>query len=69
MPSAVIQSFQYDPDAASLRIKFQSGQVYRYENVPAEVVDRLRNATSKGQFFQEHIRGCFAFHRDRSGFM
>jgi hypothetical protein len=67
VPSAVIRSFEYDPDAKALTIKFQSGQAYRYEKVPADIVDRLRSAGSKGQFFQTHIRGSFPFRRDRSG--
>jgi hypothetical protein len=61
MPSAVIRSFEYDAAARTLLIVFQSGRRYRYLDVPAQTVNELRSAFAKGEFFNAHIRGRFAY--------
>lgn len=61
MPSTVIGDFRYDPRTASLDIEFVSGRVYRYRAVPADVIERFRNAFSKGRFFNRYIRDNFRF--------
>jgi len=61
MPSAVIQSFEYDEAARTLLIIFQSGRRYRYLHAPAETVDEMRAAFAKGVFFNARIRGRYAY--------
>ena len=61
MPSAVIRSFEYHPTRRQLEITFQSGKHYVYDGVPPELYDAMKNAFSKGEFFNEHIRDRFAF--------
>jgi hypothetical protein len=61
MPSAVIRSFRYDDASRTLLIVFQSGRRYEYLGVPAETVQGLRTAFAKGEFFNAHIRGRFAY--------
>jgi hypothetical protein len=61
MPSAVIRSFNYDEESRALLIVFQSGRRYRYLDVPSETTKGLRGAFAKGEFFNNHIRGRFAF--------
>ncbi|WP_167072002.1 KTSC domain-containing protein [Sphingomonas vulcanisoli] len=56
MPSSVIRAFDYEPDAERLAITFTTGKRYAYCDVPAEIVRRLRAATSKGRFFNSRIR-------------
>jgi hypothetical protein len=60
MPSSVIRSFAYDEDHRSLAVEFVSGRRYRYDDVPSQLVDRLRRARSKGQFFNKYVRDNFA---------
>lgn len=60
MPSSVIRFFVYDEDRRSLAVEFVSGRRYRYDDVPRDVVDRMRRARSKGQFFNRHVRDHFA---------
>lgn len=62
MPSSVIKSFDYDKTHARLRIVFTSGRVYDYVAVPPAVVDGLRDAPSKGVFFNAFIRRNFPYH-------
>ena len=63
MPSSVIRSFRYDPDARRLRIVFTSGDVYDYDRVPPELVEDFRASRSKGRFFGPHIRDAFPYRR------
>jgi lysyl-tRNA synthetase class 2 len=66
MPSTVIRSFTYHPAQSQLEITFQSGKRYVYDGVPLEVYEAMKNAFSKGEFFNEHIRDRFAFTRESS---
>jgi lysyl-tRNA synthetase class 2 len=64
MPSHVIRWFRYDETCSELRVMFQSGREYIYENIPAELAEQMQSAFSKGQFFNEHIRDRFTFRRE-----
>ncbi len=61
MPSSVIRTFRYHAPARELEIEFTSGRVYRYLEVPAEIAEAMRQAFSKGSYFNRHIRDKFAF--------
>ena len=61
MPSSVIASFSYNSASLTLTIIFVSGMVYNYVAVPQEVYDEMKAAFSKGTFFNEHIKGKYAF--------
>ena len=64
MPSAVIRSFRYDEASRTLLVVFQSGRRYRYMDVPAETADDMRAAFAKGEYFNSHIRGRFAYEEE-----
>jgi len=64
MPSTVIRSYRYDPQRRELAIVFQTRRAYIYSEVPHETYAALKAAFSKGEFFNRHIRGKFAFTRD-----
>jgi lysyl-tRNA synthetase class 2 len=61
MPSTVIRSFDYRPDARELEILFTTGRRYIYFDVPAEVVAAFRQASSKGRYFNAHIRDHYRY--------
>jgi len=63
MPSTVIRSLKYDTIRRELLVVFQSGRRYVYENVPEETFTAMRQAFSKGEFFNDHVREHFAFRR------
>ena len=46
-----------------LYLRFTSGDVYRYFDVPAEVYRAFLDADSKGRFFLAHIRDAFRYRR------
>lgn len=65
MPSSVIRSWNYDPDAARLDIVFMSGRRYSYHDVPGRVAQGMRQAASKGRYFNRRIRDRFRFTAER----
>jgi hypothetical protein len=65
MPSSVIRSFDYDDIERRLDIAFVSGKQYSYHDVPARIVEAMRAARSRGQFFNRRIRDHFAFTKRR----
>lgn len=67
MPSSVIQFFHYDADARELLIGFQSGKRYVYEDVPPDVAAGMTGASSRGEYFNEHIRDRYNFRRREAG--
>ena len=63
MPSTVIRTYWYNRQRHELDIIFQSSLRYTYQDVPETLYAGLQAASSKGEFFNEHIRGRFAFTR------
>jgi len=63
MPSTVIRSFRYLPRERQLEIVFVTGRRYRYLDVPERTHAEMRQAFSKGEFFNSRIRDHFAFVR------
>jgi hypothetical protein len=61
MPSSVIRNFRYLAEEKALEITFVSGRRYRYLGVPPPVYQQMCAAFSKGEFFNQHIRGHFDF--------
>ena len=64
MPSTAISRIVYEPDARVLNVWFRdSGELYRYYDVPSRVHDAFRSAASKGRFFNAHVKDRYAFQR------
>lgn len=56
--SSVIDAIGY---SHVLEIRFESGHIYQYYNVPEEVYNAMLTAPSKGKYFNESIRGKFSY--------
>ncbi len=63
MPSSVIRFYVYHADRQELEIGFVSGRRYLYHDVPPELYAAMKAETSKGEFFNLHIRDHFRFTR------
>lgn len=63
MPSTVVSSYYYIADSSTLRIVFTSGMVYDYLGVPENVFNEMKQAFSKGIFFNERIKGVYEFRK------
>lgn len=44
-----------------LEIRFESGRIYQYYDVPEDIYEGMLAAESKGKYFNSHIRGKFAY--------
>jgi KTSC domain len=60
--SSAIKAAGYDPRRRKLYIRFPSGDVYDYCDVPRELFDALIKADSPGRFFSDHIDGRYPCH-------
>ena len=61
MPSSVVAFIQYHDDTRILSIRYQSGDVYNYLDVPKEIYLAMKTASSKGLFLNKEIKGKFKF--------
>jgi hypothetical protein len=61
MPSTAIRSIFYDPAKRECWVTFVSGRRYVYADVPPEVFDAFKTATSRGTFFNHEIRDRYTF--------
>lgn len=61
MPSSVIRRFSYRADRRELQVNFVTGRVYVYYDVPEREVEAFRAASSKGRYFNAHVRDHYAF--------
>jgi hypothetical protein len=59
--STLMTSIRYDSEARALDITFTSGETYRYSNVPRDVYAALLGAESKGEFFNDRVKGVYSF--------
>jgi hypothetical protein len=59
--SESIAAIGYDDDAEVLEVEFVSGAIYRYRGVSQDVFEDLRQAPSKGAFFNRHIKDAYPF--------
>jgi len=56
MPSSVIAEIDYEREHSRLTVTFVSGRVYAYYLVPPREAAEFRAASSKGTYFNTHIR-------------
>jgi hypothetical protein len=61
MPSTAIRAFDYRPERRELEIIFITGRRYVYADVPEEEARKFRSATSRGGYFNRHIRDRYAY--------
>jgi lysyl-tRNA synthetase class 2 len=59
--SSVVANVKYDRPSRTLDIRFVTGRVYRYADVPPEMYAGLLRAESKGAFFNGHIRDRYPY--------
>jgi hypothetical protein len=59
--SSEFLSVGYDVPTSTLEAEYQSGEVYRYFDVPSRLVLELLEAPSIGRFFNARIRPKFRF--------
>jgi hypothetical protein len=61
MPSTIIRSFAYRPEARELEVLFTTGRRYLYGDVPPEAAAAFRAAFAKGRHFNARIRNHYPY--------
>ena len=61
MPSTVIAHIEYDATEQILKIAFNSGSVYAYQQVPEAVYTAMKQYREKGVYLNKFIKGKYAF--------
>ena len=59
--SSAIREVAYYPDVERLFVEFKNGKEYEYINVPAHVMNGLRDALSKGKFLNKYVLAFYRF--------
>lgn len=59
--STTLVTVSYDDARELLQLEFCSRAVYQYFRVPATVHQSLLDASSRGRYFNQAIRGCFPY--------
>jgi hypothetical protein len=57
--SSNVHSVGYDAASKTLAVRFHSGEVWHYADVPSNVARGLAKAKSVGQFFSTNVRSAF----------
>ena len=61
--SSHLRSIGYDAATQILEVEFISGEVYQYQDVPGGEYRNLLDASSHGQYFNEHIKDTYQAQR------
>lgn len=59
--SSNLSRIRYDNDEQVMDVEFHGGRTYRYFNVSFEEFHRLRDASSKGEYFADQIKGRYRY--------
>lgn len=59
--SSNIERIGYDFNTSTLRVEFKSNRTYDYSNVPENVFNELRNASSVGSYHARNIKNLYYF--------
>jgi hypothetical protein len=63
MPSSVIAAYEYDAPSETLTVRYQTGKVYQYLEVPEKVYRAMRTTMYKGPFLNREIKGHYAYRK------
>ena len=58
--SSMVYAVGYDPKEKLLEIVFTSGEIWRYEKVPADVYEEPRKSNSIGRYMRSNILDCYS---------
>ena len=57
--SSFIKGIGYSTQNKTLGVQFANGSIKLYDQVPQQLYNRFKTATSKGKFYNRHIKGTF----------
>ena len=59
LQSSNLAAYRYNEGERKLEIRFTSGRIYQYPNVPKDIVDGLATASSPGKYFNAEIKNTY----------
>jgi hypothetical protein len=59
--SSTIDSIGYDQNSNKLTVKFKTGAIYEYLNVPHYVYDAVMSADSVGKALNNEVKGIYDY--------
>lgn len=67
LKSTMLRAIAYDEDSRDLRVRFTSGAIYRYHEVPPEIATALVDPPeqSHGRYFNDHVRDAFDYDEEK----
>ncbi|KOY87248.1 hypothetical protein AD998_14795 [bacterium 336/3] len=63
--SSMIAFVSYKKNEQILEVTFQNQTIYEYYKVPEELYEQFMEASSKGQFMNQHIIGNYEYARKK----
>lgn len=57
--SSNVAAYRYNPGKHVFEIRFTSGRVYSFADVPQNIVDEFASADSKGKYFNSAIKNSY----------
>ena len=57
--SSNLSAVGYDSETSTMHVRFNSGRLYAYYNVPESVHRELMNASSHGSYFNSFVKGRY----------
>ena len=61
--SSAIEAIAYIPTDSTLKVRFNTGEVYQYHQVSQSVFNDFLDAPSHGTFLNQHIKNCYLYSR------
>lgn len=61
--SSNVESIGYDEGTQILRVKFLTGAIYEYKNVPLIEFEQLKNAPSVGSYLNRNIARNYPYEK------
>ena len=58
-----LAGFGYDDERRVLKVEFKNGSVYDYFDVPGQVFNGMKSASSVGQYLAQQVKGTFRYAR------
>lgn len=63
MPSSVVDYFDYDSETLTLSVRYVSGIVYKYKNVPEKAYKEMKASVSKGKYLNYKIKPNYEYEK------
>ena len=54
--SSFLAAIGYDSDSSILKVEFQDGDLYQYQNVPTNIYEEFMDAPSKGTYLNTRLK-------------